>query len=94
MTETTERTPASRRLGNLRRGRPTDATLENLLSLLSTKLELCARLPVCEWEASDEGHERCATAFRDFAEAERRSCGEVLLCLRAHLEDGASRMSV
>jgi hypothetical protein len=84
--ETTERSQTSRRLGSLRSWRPADATLENLISLLSTKLELCARLPVCEWEAIDEGHERCASAFHEFAEAERRSCADVLDCLRAHLD--------
>ena len=64
----------------------TDATLRNLLGVLSAKLELCASLPVYEWEAGTEGHEHCAAAFRNLAEAERRSCNEVLDQLREHLE--------
>jgi hypothetical protein len=81
---------ATRRLTDLRRGQPTDATLRNLLGVLSAKLELCASLPVYEWEAGSEGHERCAAAFRHLAEAERRSCDEVLEQLRMHLEHRAA----
>ena len=84
--ETTERSEGFRRLSNLRRRRPADATLDNLLLLLGTKLELCSRLPVCEWEAADEGHEDCANAFHELAEAERRSCADIMDCLRLHLE--------
>jgi hypothetical protein len=40
---------------------------------------------VCEWEAVEDGHVECAEAFHEFAEAERRSCSEVLECLRVHL---------
>jgi hypothetical protein len=76
----------SRRLADLRRAQPVDSTLQNLLALLTTKLDLCARLPVFEWEAESEGHDGCATALRAFAEAERRSCHDVIDCLRLHLE--------
>jgi hypothetical protein len=82
----TDPTEATRRLTDLRRAQPTDATLRNLLGVLSAKLELCASLPVYEWEAGTEGHEHCAAAFRTLAEAERRSCNEVLDQLREHLE--------
>jgi hypothetical protein len=88
-----QRTDASRRLSSLRHRKPADATLENLMALLSTKLDLCSRLPVCEWEAADEGHEKCARAFRTLAEAERESCEEVLECLRTHLQETTTRMS-
>lgn len=80
---------ATRRLSDLRRGQPADATLRNLLGVLSAKLELCASLPVYEWEAGSEGFEDCAAAFRNLAESERRSCGEVLERLREHLEQRA-----
>ena len=93
MIENREQSEGSRRLSSLRRRTPADTTLENLLSLLSTKLDLCSRLPVCEWQAADEGHRECASAFHEFAEAERRSCAEVLECLRGHLENSAPRMS-
>jgi hypothetical protein len=81
-----EPSDATRRLGDLRRSQPTDVTLKNLLALLTTKLELCARLPVCAWEAGDEGHEGCADSLLALADAERSSCQEVLECLRTHLD--------
>jgi hypothetical protein len=76
---------ATKRLTDLRRAQPADATLKNLLGVLSAKLELCASLPVYEWEAVSEGYEACARAFRELAEAERRSCSEVIDRLREHL---------
>ena len=78
---------AARRLSDLRRAQPADATLQNLLRLLSTKLELCARLPVFEYEAGNDGHARCAAAFRDLADVERQSFNELLVCLRDHLDE-------
>jgi hypothetical protein len=77
---------ATRRLTDLRRAQPTDATLKNLLRVLNAKLELCASLPVFEWEAGSEGFDECAAAFRRMAEAERRSCTDVIDRLREHLE--------
>jgi hypothetical protein len=79
-------TDAARRLADLQRAQPADATLRNLLGCLNAKLDLCARLPVFEWEAGNEGYESSAHAFRRLAEAERRSCAEILDCLREHLE--------
>jgi len=81
---------ATRRLSDLRRAQPADATLKNLLGVLSAKLELCASLPVFEWEAGSEGYEDCAIAFRSLAEAERRSCTDVIERLREHLENRAA----
>jgi hypothetical protein len=81
----TDPSEATRRLTDLRRGQPADATLKNLLGVLSAKLELCASLPVYEWEAGTEGYEDCAAAFRDLAEAERRSTSAVIDRLREHL---------
>jgi hypothetical protein len=83
---------ATRRLTDLRRAQPTDATLRNLLGVLTAKLELCASLPVYEWEAGSEGHEDCAAAFRMLAEAERQSCNEVLNRLREHLDLRAAEL--
>jgi hypothetical protein len=82
----------TRRLTDLRRAQPTDATLRNLLGVLSAKLELCASLPVYEWEAGSEGHEDCAAAFRMLAAAERESCNEVLNRLREHLDVRAAQL--
>lgn len=86
-----ESSDATQRLGDLRRAQQADATLKNLLGVLNAKLELCACLPVYEWEASREGHTERAAAFRDLAEAERRSCSDVLDHLRAHLEQRATK---
>jgi hypothetical protein len=86
----TDPSEATRRLGDLRRAQPVDTTLRNLLGLLSAKLELCASLPVYEWEASSEGYDECAAAFRSLAEAERQSCAEVLDRLKEHLERRAT----
>jgi hypothetical protein len=74
-------------IADLRRGQP-DATLKNLLRILNAKLDLCASLPVFEWEARDEGHEECAAAIRRLADAERRLCADVMLRLQYHLDAG------
>jgi hypothetical protein len=78
------------RLSDLRRDQPADTTLRNLLGVLSAKLELCASLPVYEWEAGSEGHASCALAFRHLAEMERRTCNDVLEQLRLHLDRRSS----
>jgi hypothetical protein len=78
------------RLSDLRRGQPADTTLRNLLGVLSAKLELCASLPVYEWEAGTEGHTSCAHAFRHLAETERRTCNDVIEQLRLHLDRRAT----
>ena len=78
-------------LTELRRSQPGDATLQNLLHVMSGKLELCGRLPIFEYEAGVEGHRSCATAFHELAEIERRSFDALVSCLRAHLEVTGSR---
>ena len=55
------------------RGDPGDATLQNLLGVLTAKLDLCARLPVFAFEAGNAGHESCALAFRQLADTGGRS---------------------
>jgi hypothetical protein len=86
-----EQRDASRRIGELRRMQPADATMRNLLALLTTKLEICAGLPVWEWEAGNEGHREQAAGFRALAAAERRSCIDIMDWLREHLERTAER---
>jgi hypothetical protein len=86
----TQESDASSSLGTLRRTQADDPTLKNLLETLSTKLELCSRLPVFEWEAAHAGDASCAAAFRRLAEEERRSCSYITDCLRTHLERRAS----
>jgi hypothetical protein len=86
----TDPNQATRRLTDLRRAQPADATLKNLLGVLNAKLELCASLPVYEWEATSEGFHECARAFRELADAERRSCGDVIDRLRDHLAQRAN----
>jgi hypothetical protein len=64
--------------------------MQNLLVLLSAKLELCARLPVYEYEAGSEGHPACADTFHKLADVERESFDRLLVCLQGHLaESGA-----
>jgi hypothetical protein len=75
------------------RGEAADATLQNLLGVLSAKLDMCARLPVFAFEAGNAGHESCATAFRELAAVERRSFEELLACLKAHLESDCPEYS-
>jgi hypothetical protein len=82
---------ATERLSNLRRAQPEDPTLKNLLAVLSAKLDLSARLPVCEWEAAQAGDAHSAAAFRRLAEEERESCALVVDCLHQHLEQRGDR---
>jgi hypothetical protein len=81
-----------RRLSDLRRSYPADTTLRNLLGALSTKLEVCARLPVLAYEAEQDGHEQAAAAFRELANDERRGLDVLLSSLRLHLDGMAHEM--
>jgi hypothetical protein len=84
---------AALRLGRLRRTQPADATLRNLLSVLSAKLELCSSLSVYQWEAETEGYDASADAFHTLAEAESRSCSDLIDRLREHLELRAAKQA-
>jgi hypothetical protein len=75
-----------RRLNELRSPRYADPTLRNLVGLLQSKLELCARLPVLVHEAASEGHEGSARLFRSISVAEDRQVTELLETLREHLD--------
>jgi rubrerythrin len=82
-----------RRLSDLRRAQPTDETLKALLGAVSTKLELCGRLPFLAYQADQEGFQDAATAFRNLAVAERRSLEELLGSLKYHLDHTADRVT-
>ena len=75
------------RLSDLRSAHAAGATLKNLLSALSAKIDACSRLKVFEYEAGSEGHIQCAAAFRSLAEAERQSFHTQLACLRQHHDE-------
>jgi hypothetical protein len=77
---------AVRRLNELRATMPADHTLQNLLGVLTAKLEFCSKLPIYEFEAASRGHTQCAAAFHRLAERERRSFDEMLATLRVHLD--------
>jgi hypothetical protein len=81
----------SRRLTDLTRAHPADRTLENLLRALTAKLDLCARLPVYEYEAATEGHPSTATAFESLAAVERESFDQLLRCLSGYLAESAPK---
>jgi hypothetical protein len=80
-----------RSLTDLRRTHPTDSTLENLLAVLRAELDLCARLPVSEYEATSEGYDESATLFHSLAAAERAHVEEILSTLRRHLDQRGAR---
>jgi hypothetical protein len=84
-----EPTVSAPRLSDLRAAGPADSTLRNLLQTLSSKLELYERLAVLEYEASAERHASAATAFRELAVIERRSCEDLVQHLRRHLDETA-----
>ena len=85
-------TLTARRLTELRRAHPADATLQNLLMVLGAKLDLSTRLPVFEYEATSEGHEDCARAFEMLADAERAHVSELLKILRTHVDHSLQRV--
>jgi len=86
-------TTGSGRLNELRRAHPSDVTLQNLLAVLTTKLDLCSRLPVYEFEADNEGLADAASFFGALASAERETVYELVQSLRAHLDRTAGRYS-
>ena len=81
--------PASVRLSELAAQAPGDRTLKNLLGLVNAKLDVCAQLPIFEYEAQHEGHTASAAMFHELAEQERRSFANLLACVRLHLDQQA-----
>jgi hypothetical protein len=80
----TERS-STQRLTELRSALPYDATLQNLVTVLTMKLDLCARLPIFEYEAESEGFTDSASFFGALASAERTSVNEIRRSLQSHL---------
>ena len=93
MDEPPRQTSTAQRLAELRRAHPHDATLQNLLAILSVKLDLSARLPVFEYEADSEGFSDTASFLSSLASAERESLQDILTSLRLHLDRTAGRFT-
>jgi rubrerythrin len=72
-------------LSDLRNGRDSDQTLENLLAALSLNLELRARYRVFEFEATQEGHTDVAQLFSELRRSEGQQIAELLAGLRSRL---------
>jgi hypothetical protein len=70
---------------DLRNGRESDQTLENLLTALSLNLELRARYRVFEFEATQDGHLDVARLFGELRRMEQQQIGELLAGLRTRL---------
>src|SRR3954471_3409746 len=88
--EAPRQTSTAQRLSELRRAHPYDATLQNLLALLTAKLDLSARLPVFEYEADSEGFPETRSFLSALASPERETLHEVLGSLRRHLDETSS----
>jgi hypothetical protein len=83
----------AQRLAELRSAQPCDTTLQNLLSVLTAKLDLSARLPVFEYEADSEGFPEVASFMSALASAERQSVEDIIRSLRAHLDRASGRFT-
>lgn len=93
MAEAPRETSTAQRLAALRRAHPADATLHNLLSILTAKLDLSTRLPVFEYEADSEGFADTASFLSALASAERESVQDVLASLRQHIDRTSGRFT-
>ena len=93
MSENRRPTSTAQRLAELRSAQPCDTTLQNLLSILTAKLDLSARLPVFEYEADSEGFTEAASFLSALASAERESVQDIVRSLRAHLDRTGGRFS-
>jgi rubrerythrin len=72
-------------ISDLRNGRDSDQTLENLLTALSLNLDLRARYRVFEFEATQEGHPDVAQLFAELRRMEQQQISELLAGLRNRL---------
>ena len=93
MAQAPRQTSTAQRLEELRRAHPYDATLQNLLAVLTTKLDLSTRLPVFEYEADSEGFAETASFLSALASAERESLQDLLASLQQHLDRTSARLS-
>jgi hypothetical protein len=91
--EASRQTSTAERLAALRRAHPGDATLQNLLTVVSAKLDLSTRLPVFEYEADNEGYTDTASFLSALASAERESLQDVLASLRQHIDRVSGRLT-
>jgi rubrerythrin len=80
-------------LADITRAAPADRTLQNLLIVMSGKLDALTQLPVFEYQAASEGFDRCAETFRLLADAERGAFEELTASLRVHLDETAERIT-
>ena len=78
-------------ISDLRNGRESDQTLENLLTALSLNLDLRARYRVFEFEATQEGHTDVASLFAELRRLEQQQIAELLAGLRTRLGDFETR---
>jgi rubrerythrin len=78
-------------ISDLRNGRESDQTLENLLTALSLNLDLRARYRVFEFEATQEGHTDVASLFAELRRLEQHQIAELLAGLRTRLGDFETR---
>jgi hypothetical protein len=76
----------SRRLSELRATQAAAPTLRNLISILQTKLETSARLPVLVFEAEGDGDLECAELFRSLVVSEREQIAALLEGLRTRID--------
>jgi hypothetical protein len=74
------------RVSALRAGQPADITVRNLMSTLTSKLELSSRLQVFELEAREDGCDACADVFQQVAAAEHEQISALLAGLKSHLD--------
>ena len=72
-------------ISDLRNGRESDQTLENLLTALSLNLELRARYSVFDFEATQEGNPDVARLFADLRRVEQQQIADLLAGLRTRL---------
>ena len=61
-------------------------TFQNLIHLLSAKIDSASRCALYEGEARAEGHEDSAQVFSELAVKERERINAVLACLSDHLD--------
>jgi rubrerythrin len=72
-------------ISDLRNGRESDQTLENLLTALSLNLDLRARYRVFEFEATQDGQPDVARLFAELRRKEQQQIAELLAGLRTRL---------
>ena len=62
-------------------------TIHNMIETVSVKTSSAARYGLYQDDAEDDGMEDCAELFSRLARQEHEAVGDLLNCLRAHLEE-------